>query len=522
MDDNVGKRGSARPGLQRAGGQRFSDGVQSRPYSDTTTSASVARYSTYPMSALATTVGKGKGFVRDRVKQTKQSIKKIKHQINQLDQYEFETDRSKNEERDVDAPLPSLSSSDVFSNSQRGSTDFAIDISSGRIPRNISVEHTMQRFQNMQLQHDQISQFSHITRFTTNSALLREFDDDASSSASTSVSFKNDYQSTTSSTTSHPVLESSGPSTRLTTNSALLREFDDDASSPASSSVSFKNENLSTTSSTSSHSMIGRYDLSKHVSILEETNYQYEDTIKQLRSRIKEVESQLQSQNESMTAELNQWIDKHTFAEKELQGPCLHHAEAVKDPPAQSNEDKFEFHQLQEQSNEITEKLARLMDENGQLLAKRQIQREEESQHVDLLVLVEDLQSEKDKIHMLMTEMSAKLVHLEQVHEDCIQRYETQLSRLNDEILHAISSTDELNMTSSIATEEAYKMCEILQLENEEAYKTCGVFQQEIDLLHDALEERCLRANYNCPIAHHRPWHMDMDDEERDSYLDDF
>ena len=65
-----------------------------------------------------------------------------------------------------------------------------------------------------------------------------------------------------------------------------------------------------------------------------------------------------------MTAELNQWKVKHSFAEKELQGPCSHHAEAVKDPPAQSNEDKFDFHQLQEKNSEITEKLARLLDEN--------------------------------------------------------------------------------------------------------------------------------------------------------------
>ena len=216
-------------------------------------------------------------------------------------------------------------------------------------------------------------------------------------------------------------------------NGQLTKELDNDSSSSASSSASFSNDKISSTSSTSSASV-----LSKRLSKWQELNIQNVDIIKQLMSRIAEVESQLQSQSEVMQAELNQWKETHSLAEKALQRASYHHAEAIKDPPAKSDDTKDDF----QQSNDLIEKLAQLTNENGQLLAKRQHQEEEEPHHKDLIVLVEDLRAENNEINELMSRMSDKLVDLEQVHEGCIQSYKTQLTSLKDEINQVVLSKE--------------------------------------------------------------------------------
>jgi chromosome segregation ATPase len=268
--------------------------------------------------------------------------------------------------------------------------------------------------------------------------------------------------------------------------------------------------------------------VAKHVSTLQELSIQHVNTIKQLLSRIEENESQLQSKSEAMKAELNRWKEKHSLAEKALQRARSHHAEAIESPPLQLNDTKDSHYQLQQQNDKLVEKLGRLMYENGQLRAKRQCQEEEESQHEELLVLVEDLQAEKDEIHELMSKMSVKLVDLEQVHEDCTHSYETQLASLKDEVNQVALSKEKMNTQLSrklkAQTEERRK----LKMESEEAYQTCEVFQQEIDALYEALEERSLRAHSSYPRTQQKPSQilclgqdeMIIDNEERDSYLD--
>jgi len=363
------------------------------------------------------------------VKQTKQNMRKMKHQIKQINQYEYEPNGP---------PL---------------------DTRREIIPSRVIVEGPQRNMQNMQAQLERESQF--------------------------------------------PPLRTS----------PLTEELDNDSSSSASSSASFTNDKISSTSSTSSASV-----LSKRLSKLQELHIQNVDTIKQLMSRIAEVESQLQSQSEVMQAELNQWKETHSLAEKALQRASYHHAEAIKDPPAQSDEKKDDF----QQSNDLIEKLAQLTNENGQLLAKQQHQEKKEPHHKDLIVLVEDLRAENNEINELMSRMSDKLVDLKQVHEGCIQSYETQLSSLKDEINQVILSKEEMNTQLSIEHEEAHQMCEVLLQENKVAYRMCGIFQQEIDMLYEALEEESLQANASYPRTQHHPWQNSNDEEERDSTLDIF
>ncbi len=116
------------------------------------------------------------------------------------------------------------------------------------------------------------------------------------------------------------------------------------------------------------------------------------------------------------------------------------------------------------------------MNEKWQLLAKRQCQEEEESHHKDLLAKVEDLQADKEIVDELMSRID-KLVDLKWFHEDCIQRYKTQLSSLKDKINQIVLSQEELNTQFSNEHEEAHQMFKVLQQENKEAYRMCKVFQ---------------------------------------------
>lgn len=415
------------------------------------------------------------------MKQTKQNVGKIKHQIkHNINQYEHETNGPQQTEAlGVEAFQSPTSSFNAFSSYPSSAVNAVRQSTS---PRNVSLirrvttdaEHSPRNMQTMQVQLDRGGSLISL----------------------------------------------------LTMDSALITDLDNDTLSSTFSSDSFKNDNISSTSSTSSASM--KEDdvlLAKHVSTLQETNIQNVNTIKQLLSRMEQNESQLQSQTEAMKAELNQWKEKHSLAEKALQRARSHHADAIKAPPFQLYDTKDIIHQLQQQNNDLVEKLGRLRSENGQLLAKRQCQEEEESQHVELFVLIEGLQAETDEIHELVSGMSDKLVDLEQVHEDCAHIYETQLASLKDEIAASKEeSNTQLSRKLKAQTEEVRK----LKMESEEAYQTCDVFQQEIDVLYEALEERRLRAHTSYPRTQHHHLQtlclgqdeMIIDYEERDSYHD--
>jgi hypothetical protein len=457
--------------------------VSSTANSDSSSSASAAGHSKHPLSSLTATAAKSRDFVR-KVKQTTQNVGKIKHHIkHNINQYEHETNGPQQTEAlGIEAFQSSTSSFNAFSSYPSSAVNAVMQSTS---PINVSLIHrvttdTVHSPRNMQTMQVQLDRGGSLISL-------------------------------------------------LTMDSALITDLDNDTLSSTFSSDSFKNDNISSTSSTSSASM--KEDdvlVAKHVSTLQETNIQNVNTIKQLLSRMEQNETQLQSQTESMKAELNQWKEKHSLAEKALQRALSHHADAIEAPPLQLYDTKDILYQLQQQNYDLVEKLGRLRSENGQLLAKRQCQEEEESQHVELFVLVEGLQAETDKIHELVSGMSDKLVDLEQVHEDCAHIYETQLASLKDEINQIAVSKEELNTQLlrklKAQTEEVRK----LKMESEEAYQTCDVFQQEIDVMYEALEERRLRAHTSYPRTQHHylqtlclgQEEMIIDYEERDSYLD--
>ena len=113
--------------------------------------------------------------------------------------------------------------------------------------------------------------------------------------------------------------------------SVLIKKELGDTFSLTSSSTSFENDDDTSFASPTSLASVP----SKRLSTLQELNIQNVDTTKQLMSRIAEVESQLQSKSEAMQAELNQWKEKHSLAEKALPRAISHYAKAIKDPPSQ-------------------------------------------------------------------------------------------------------------------------------------------------------------------------------------------
>jgi hypothetical protein len=116
-------------------------------------------------------------------------------------------------------------------------------------------------------------------------------------------------------------------------------------------------------------------------------------------------------------------------------------------------------------NNDLTEKIVLSTYANGQLLSKCQRLEKYETQHKELLVLVEDLRAENNDIRKLVSRMKEELVDFAHVHVDCMKGYETQLASLKDEKHRA----------ESIEIDEAYQLCEVLQ--------------QEIDMLRNSLEE---------------------------------
>ena len=212
-----------------------------------------------------------------------------------------------------------------------------------------------------------------------------------------------------------------------TTNGPRTKELDNDNSTLSSSSSSSEIDDV----------------LSELASSLQETNIQNEKIIQQLLSQLTNIETQLLSQSKSIKAEINEWKEKHSLVEKALHR-FRSHGEATKDPPAQSADSKYRHDELRRQNYEILEKIGRLTNENGQLLARCHKHEEEEYQHGNLLVIADKLHEENDEIHDIMSEISGGLENFIQVHEDCIQRYETQLASLKVEKDQAELSKEEL------------------------------------------------------------------------------
>jgi hypothetical protein len=468
-DANIGGGDFTRPAMQRAGGERFRT-IDGQPRPPSAAANSVSPTANSGSSASASAVGHSKyplsslSAVVDKKSRALDKKRRTLFRKTQLKLRKIKDrlDRIDEYEYPPDDPQTEEFRADVSLSNESTAT---FGMSRGRIPTRINVERPPRNMQNIQAQLDR--EDSQYSCFTTNSELIKQLGDDTFPLTPSSTSFENDDDTSTSSTSSASVL-------------------------------------------------------SKCISALQELNIQNVDTTKQLMSRITEVESQLQSESEAMQAELNQWKEKHSLAEKALQRARSHHAEAIKDPPAQSDDTKDDFYLQQQQNNHLVEKLDHLMYENGQLLAKRQHQEEEERHHKDLLVLVEDLQAEKNENNELISRMREKLVDLKQVHEDCTQSHETQLTSLKEEINQVVLSKEVLNTQLSIEYEEAHQLCKALQQENEEAYRMCEVFRQEIDMLYEASEERSLRVNASYQRTQHHPWHNFNDEEERDSTLDLF
>ncbi len=302
----------------------------------------------------------------------------------------------------------------------------------------------------------------------------------------------------------------------------------------------------------SSHSFIAfqnylfdnkRYEeLSEHVASLQETNIQQENTIQQLLHHITNIESKLQSQNESTKVKLNERTHKPN-----------------NDPPAQSGDSKDSLYQLQKKNDDLAEKINLLTHENGQLLYKCQQLEKDKSQCKKLIESVKDLRAEND-LRALVSGTREELVDFAHFHVDCMKEYKTQLASLKDEINRAEVAKEEVDRKWPNENEESYQLCEILQqeidillelvkdlraennnlralvrgmreelvdfarvhvdcmkgyktqlaslkdeinraevakeeldrkwsIENEEAYQLCEILQQEIDMLRNALEE---------------------------------
>ena len=114
----------------------------------------------------------------------------------------------------------------------------------------------------------------------------------------------------------------------------------------------------------------------------------------------------------------------------------------------------------------------------------------DEYQYENLLVFAEELQEENDKIHDQMSGISDKLVKFTQVHKDCIQRYETQLTSLKVEKNQADLSKEDLNTMLLGKLNEQKKEVRKLKITNKAAYKTCKVMHQKMVLLHEPWRNR--------------------------------
>ena len=89
--------------------------------------------------------------------------------------------------------------------------------------------------------------------------------------------------------------------------------------------------------------------LSELASSLQETNIQNENITQQLLNQLTKLETQLQSQSKSMKSEINELKEKYLLVEKAL-NQVSSRDEAIKDPPAQSDDSKYRHVQLRRQN----------------------------------------------------------------------------------------------------------------------------------------------------------------------------
>jgi len=132
----------------------------------------------------------------------------------------------------------------------------------------------------------------------------------------------------------HPAMEFTGDGGNqvvLTTNHRT-KELDNDNSTFSSSSSSERDDLLSELASS-----------------LQETNIQNENITQQLLSQLTKLETQLQSQSKSMKSEINELKEKYLLVEKAL-NQVSSRDEAIKDPPAQSDDSKYRHVQLRRQN----------------------------------------------------------------------------------------------------------------------------------------------------------------------------
>ena len=415
-DANIGGGDFIRPALQRAGGQRFRfiDGEPRPPSteansvspianSESSASASAIGHSKQLMSAPAATVD-GKSSVFFRKSQLK--LRKIKHHLDQIDEYK------KCATNDPQTEAASLSSSSSFD------------------------------------EYSSFPSFNTLSSFPSAavdsySALIKEFRDDARGSQVSCLT-----------TNSAQIKESTFPMANRELSAAV--DAVEQSQNPTSSlAATGRQSDVSTFSSPSFRAFKNfvfdnKQDeaLSELVSSLQETNIQQENTIQQLMHHITKIECKLQSQSESTKVQ-----------------PIGSTHKPSNDPPAQSDDPNDSLYQLQMKNNDLTEKIVLSTYANGQLLSKCQRLEKYETQHKELLVLVEDLRAENNDIRKLVSRMKEELVDFAHVHVDCMKGYETQLASLKDEKHRA----------ESIEIDEAYQLCEVLQ--------------QEIDMLRNFLEE---------------------------------
>ncbi len=435
MDANIGGRITPRLAMQRTGGERFGiiDGEPRPPStaaknvspianSESSASASAVGHSKYPSSAIAPTVDKNSRFF---IRRTKQTLRKIKDRLDKIDEYECgkikrldqidestcASNNSQTEEFDVDASLCSSSSFDDFYSSSFNT----------------------------------LSSFPSAAVYSY-SALIKEFDDDTRGS-----------QISCATTNSALIKELTFPMTN-SESSAAVNALEQSQNPTTTLAVTGRQSDVSTFSSPSFRAFKNFvYDnkkddeLSELVASLQEMNIQQENTIQQLLNHITNIDSKLQSQNESTKVESVEWTH-----------------EPSNDPPAQSDDSKDNLYQLQKINDDLAEKIDHLTYENGQLLSKCQQQEKDET-------LVKDLRAENNDLRALVSGMREELVDFAHVHVDCMKGYETHLASLKDEINRAELAKEELEMKWSN--------------ENEKAYQLCEVWQQEVNMLRKALEE---------------------------------
>ncbi|KAL3783349.1 hypothetical protein ACHAW5_010891 [Stephanodiscus triporus] len=263
-------------------------------------------------------------------------------------------------------------------------------------------------------------------------------------------------------------------------------------------SKEYRDNDLSTSTSTSSP----LEEIQVPSSSTQDANFELQCmAIRQLQGEIANIESRLQSQSESMTAEVNSWKEKHSLVEKTLQRQkSITHSEISDDfivQSAKADDCKGGSDQNQRQEDdELMEKISRLTHDNGRLRAKSRRLEEVESQRNELLDLVKELRAENDHIHQSMddamqfiSEMRQKMAGFARDHEECVSGYETQLASLKDQIDQAVLSTAELRMSSSARLKEKREEVKKLKKETSEAYQMCEVLQREIDMLREALDE---------------------------------